>query len=66
MPLTQEDRDMIYYYFEEGDITYWSDWEDKKQMIMEEAPALIAALNSLKIAEQTLEAVVNAVLMGDL
>ncbi len=60
--LTEEDRNMICYFIQEkGDIARWCDWEERRDIIAAEYPELIAALTSLKIAERTLDAIVERI-----
>lgn len=56
--LTEEDRNLLLYFHEHGDITRWSQWESKKALFIVEYPELISAMFSLNVAERTLDAVV--------
>ncbi len=60
--VTDDDRNMIAYFLQEkGDIERWSGWEDRKADIGRVYPELIDALDRLKIAERTLDAVVDRI-----
>lgn len=53
--VTREDIEMISYFLvDRGDITRWVYWEERKPIITKEFPELIAAINALEIAENTL------------
>ncbi len=57
--VTDDDKRMICHFIrEKGDITRWTDWEERKADIGVEYPELIAALDNLIIAERTLNAIV--------
>lgn len=58
--MTQDDLNMIaYFILERGDITRWSQWEERKPVIVKEFPELLAALDALTVAEQTVRSIVQ-------
>lgn len=60
--ITDEDRGCLEYFHEEkGDITRWCDWEDMKPVFQEEHPELITAMESVRIANLTLNSIVKVV-----
>jgi hypothetical protein len=58
--VTDDDITMIqYFFYDKGDITRWSQWEERKPIIAKEYPEIIQAMDNLNIAERTLRAVIN-------
>ncbi len=65
--LTDADRNSIKYFIEDkGDITRWTEWEEKKDAIFRGYPALRSALFNLEVAELTLKTVVAGIANGEL
>lgn len=59
--LTEEDISSAAYFIKEkGDITRWSNWEEKKPLFMRQHPGLIAALSRVEFAERELSQIINA------
>ena len=60
MALTEEDKLMIRYFWEEkGDLTRWASWETKLPEIEKELPLLVDALRRLDMAKQMIDIVVE-------
>lgn len=59
--LTEEDRNMIVYFHEKGDITSWSEWEKKKPLVEREYPQLIRALADLSFATCCVDNIVERI-----
>lgn len=58
--ITQEDINMICYFLKEkSDITRWSEWKTRKEIITNEFPELVEAINNLEIDEKTLNRIVD-------
>ena len=58
--VTEDDLNMIaYFILERGNITRWSQWEERKPVIAKEFPELLAALDALTVAERTVRAIVQ-------
>lgn len=56
----EEDYDMLcYFYFEKGDITRWSSWEEKKPFLKETNRALYDAFERLESAQRTVHALMK-------
>ena len=64
--ITEDDKSCIYYYIKEKDITCWGEWKDKKAEIKREYPELVAALENLKAAKRTLDAVMHTLFVDTL
>lgn len=62
MPLSESDKEMISYFWEEcGDLKRWSAWQEKLPAIKEEYPELVAAVENLEIAKRTISAIVKSI-----
>lgn len=60
--LTPEDKSSIQYFWEEkGDLTRWVEWNHKIDIIKNEYPELIRAVENLTIAERTISAIVKVI-----
>lgn len=60
--VTENDKNMIcYHILQRGDITRWSGWKKRKKDIADEYPELMMALTNLKIAQITLDAIVEKI-----
>jgi len=58
--LSEEQVNMIdYYYKTYGDFERWSGWKEALKVINKHHPELLNAITQLKIAQQTLDAIVN-------
>jgi len=66
--LYEEDIGMLLYFWKEkGDPTHCFTWDSKKDLIKEQFPEIVRAIDNWKSAERTLTAVLNHVMdMGDL
>ncbi len=59
--LTSSDVEtMAYFILERGDVTRWSQWEQKKDLVAEQFPAIIRALQEIKYQEAVLRAAIDA------
>lgn len=60
--LTSEDKSSIQYFWEEkGDLTRWTGWKEKLDIIKSEYPELVRAVENLTIAERTISAIVKVI-----
>ncbi len=60
--ITEEDRRTIRYFVQEkGDITRWSEWDEKKDAIFATWPQLRVALHNLDVAERNLDMIVEGI-----
>ena len=56
MIITDEDLRSVRYFIEEkGDVTRWTDWDEKKAAIFALHPDLRLALNNMEVAELALK-----------
>ncbi len=59
--LTSSDIEtMAYFILERGDVTRWSQWKQKKDLVAEQFPMILRALQELGYAEARLRAAVEA------
>ena len=59
--ITEEDTNMISYFWEEkGDLERWSDWKKRKPVLEKERPEIVKAWNDYKTSIRTLNAVVRS------
>jgi len=59
--LTEEDyASIVYFWMEKGDITRWSEWEDRKGLFQYYHPELIEAMKRLTVAKITMNLVVDS------
>lgn len=60
--MTANDYNMITFFHEtNGDITRWSEWEKRKDVIQKFHPELIDAVNRLEIASRTLNSLIETI-----
>lgn len=58
--LTDEDYSMIqYFHREKGDVTRWCGWEEAKEHLKVEHPALWHAFQQVEISNQILDALLE-------
>ncbi len=50
---------MAYFILERGDVTRWSQWEQKRDLVAAQFPMIIRALQEIKYQEAVLRAAID-------
>ena len=57
--LSESDKDMIVYYWEEKkDLERWSSWEIKLDMIKDEYPEIVKTWEDIKMSKKIMDALI--------
>lgn len=60
--LTEDDLHYLQYFHKQvGDITSWSDWEEKKALVKAEFPEIVHAIEMKQTAERILNVAIKAI-----